>query len=118
MLAIGSNHADTLPGMNSRSRPFWQIRLRRRIALTMAVAILFAGIAQAAHYHKDDLAGGNTDVQCLLCLFAASGAGPPPVVQLVQGSAPGYCSDPFPASIPCPQDNDAASYDARGPPPA
>ncbi len=82
----------------------------------MAVAILFAGIAQAAHYHKDELTRGTTDVHCLLCLFAAGSAGPPAIVQLVRAAAPRYFSYRFPSSIPCPQSNYAASYDARGPP--
>ncbi len=83
----------------------------------MAVAILFAGIAQAAHYHKDELTRGTTDVHCLLCLFAAGSAGPPAVVQLVPGAAPRYFSYRFPSSIPRPRSKHAASYDARGPPP-
>jgi len=90
----------------------WQ--LRRRIALAMAVAITFAGIAQASHHHRDELARGTTDVQCLLCLFAAGSApGPPAIVHAVVPSARSYH---FPTSISVPQSSDAASYDARGPP--
>ena len=95
---------------------FRQARTRRHIAWALAVAIFLAGIAQAAHYHKDDLQSGTTDVHCLLCLYAASTAGPPPVVQLVQGNVQRCCSYRCPAALPRPQLDDAASYDARGPP--
>jgi hypothetical protein len=95
-------------------RALFSSRLRQRIALAMAMAIAFAGIAQASHHHKDELARGTTDVQCLLCLFAAGSApGPPAIVQAVVPSARSYH---FPTSILVPQSSDAASYDARGPP--
>ena len=82
----------------------------------MAVAVLFAGIAQAAHYDKSELTRGDPDIHCLLCLFAAGSAGPPAPAQLVPCAAPRYCSYRFPSTILCPQSHDPASYDARGPP--
>jgi hypothetical protein len=84
------------------------------MALAMALAIAFAGIAQATHHHKDALARGSADVQCLLCLFAA-GSAPGPAA-IVHAAAPSPRGFPFPTSIPVPQSSDAASYDARGPP--
>jgi hypothetical protein len=102
--------------MSSAVHPFRHIGVRRRIALAMAVAILFAGIAQAAHYHKAELARGSTDVHCLLCLFAAGSAGPPaaglPAPAIATRSWP---YEP-PASITRPQSRCGACYDARGPP--
>ena len=82
----------------------------------MAVAILIAGIAQAAHYHKAELARGSTDVHCLLCLFAAGSAGPPVHVQPVPVTAARSWPYHFPASITRPQSRCGACYDARGPP--
>src|SRR6185437_12677015 len=60
-------------------RAFRQLRWRRRITVFLAMAVLLAGLAQAAHYHRDNLARGSTDVHCLLCLFAASRTTPGPV---------------------------------------
>ncbi|HEX4025857.1 MAG TPA: hypothetical protein VHX52_14315 [Steroidobacteraceae bacterium] len=98
-------------------RQFFPTRLRQRIALAMAVAILFAGIAQAAHYHKDELVHpGSTDVHCLLCLYAAGTAGPPAIASLVPDGGPRQRDYRPPHSIPCPFGIRVASYDARGPP--
>jgi hypothetical protein len=96
-----------------RSRP----RPARRLVLAVAAAILFAGIAQAAHFHKDELTGGQTtDIHCLLCLFAAGSATPPAIpVQPVQ-SAVRYCSYRFPSSGVCPPSHQPVPYEARGPP--
>jgi hypothetical protein len=99
-------------------RPFSRVRTRRRIAFILALAVLFAGIAQAAHYHKDELAGGHSqnDVACLLCLYAASTAGPPATGRILPPAIPRYCGyrtdgGPGHLSLHAP-----ASYDARGPP--
>jgi len=99
-------------------RPFSQARARRHIALLLAFAVLFAGIAQAAHYHKDELAGGHsqTDVHCLLCLYAASTAGPPAPAPQAVPAAPRYCGYRLPACLGRLTLHTAASYDARGPP--
>jgi len=102
--------------MTPAAPPFSRARLRRRIALAMAVVVLIAGIAQAGHFHKLEL-GQHNDVhlQCLLCMHSAGSAGPPAVVRLVQGAVahrwlalPGLVSIVADAAI--------ASYDARGPP--
>jgi len=85
------------------------------MALAMAMAIAFAGIAQATHHHKDALVGGTTDVHCLLCLFAAGSATAP--VAMVQPAVLRSFSYHLPTSSSVPRSNDAASYDARGPPP-
>jgi hypothetical protein len=104
--------------MIAAAAPFSSARLRRRIAIVMAMAVLLAGIAQAAHFHKLEL-GQHSDVhlQCLLCLHSAGTAGPPEVVRLVQGAVTvrAFVS---PAIASLPQDAAIASYDARGPPPA
>lgn len=93
-------------------------QLRRRIALLLVLAVLSAGIAQAAHFHKDELKSGQTDVHCLLCQFAGGNATPPAPLALVRSAAPRYCSYRCFASTPCPDSCDVASYDARGPPSA
>jgi len=96
--------------------PFSSARLRRRIAMVMAVAVLIAGIAQAGHFHKLEL-GQHSDVhlQCLLCLYSAGTAGPPEVARLVQGAVT-HRAYVAPAIASLPQDTAIASYDARGPP--
>jgi hypothetical protein len=104
--------------MSPTASPFSSARLRRRIALAMAVAVLIAGIAQASHFHKLE-PGQHTDVhlQCLLCLYAAGTAGPPEVARLIQGAVARRCYI-SPAVASPPQDAAIASYHARGPPPA
>ncbi len=90
-------------------------RSRRRVALVMAVVILIAGIVQAAHYHKSELAGGAPDVHCLVCLYAGGSAGPPTVAQVLPPS-PSHCSYSFPtATVPL-LEHRTAPYQARGPP--
>jgi len=102
--------------MSLPSLPWSRPRPLRRIALAMAVAILFAGIAQAAHFHKDELAGGGADVHCLLCLFAASTAGPPAIAQPARPVAARYCNYRFPSSSARPPSHYPVPYEARGPP--
>jgi hypothetical protein len=98
-------------------RAFSGARVRRRITLFLAFAVLFAGIAQAAHYHKDQLTGqSQTDVHCLLCLFAGGNAGPPAPIQAARPVAPRYCGYRYPACSGRLTLYTAASYDARGPP--
>jgi hypothetical protein len=105
--------------MNAPLRSFLQIQVRRRIAWAMAAAILFAGIAQAAHFHKDELIRpGSTDVHCLLCLYAGGSATPPAVVPLVPRVGPRLRDYRAPDCLACPESADTASYDARGPPAA
>jgi hypothetical protein len=102
--------------MSPAAFPFSSTRLRRRIALVMAVAVLFAGIAQAGHFHKLEV-GTHNDVhlQCLLCMYSAGSAGPPDVVRLVQGVI-AMRSYGLPAIASIAQDAAVAAYDARGPP--
>ena len=106
------------PFMPSAAAPFCSARLRRRIAMLMAVAVLCAGIAQAGHFRKLELRQhGDVHLQCMLCMYSAGTAGPPDVVRLAQGAIAhrGYA---LPATAPDVQDAALASYDARGPPPA
>ena len=94
------------------------VRVRRRIAWAMVIAILLAGIAQAAHYHKDKQGHfGGADPDCLLCQYAGSSAAPP-VVPTVPAAPPPYREYQSPHSVPCPECLFPASYDARGPPKA
>ena len=90
---------------------------RRRIILALVVAILLAGFAQAAHFHKDELGGreSRADTHCLLCQFAAGTAGPPSPVALLSISARVFSTLADPSPLPVAQAG-AASYDARGPP--
>ena len=90
--------------------------LRRLIALLAVFALFGAGLAQAAHFHKNEGAGGaQTHLQCLLCVHADRWAGPPelpqhiaPVLVARALTAPLTAAEP---STPC-----AGFYDARGPP--
>lgn len=90
---------------------------RRRIILALVLAILLAGFAQAAHFHKDELAGheSQTDIHCLLCLYAAGTAGPPAVTVRVAAPAPRYGRRLVALRIPLNR-ADAAPYQARAPP--
>jgi hypothetical protein len=55
---------------------------RRFVSLLAVFALLLAGFAQAAHFHKNDGGGGaETHLQCLLCLHADRWAGPPVLPQ-------------------------------------
>jgi hypothetical protein len=99
-------------------RPFQQLRWRRRIALLLAFAVLFAGFAQAAHYHEGDLAQSNSHVHCLLCLFATSSATPPPTARALPPPAPRFCSNRCSVTDPGSLSSEATLYDARGPPAA
>lgn len=92
-------------------------RLRRRLTLALALAVLFAGFAQAAHFHKDELAGheSQTDIHCLLCLFAAGSATPPVAAALKAAPVPTFHGVQRVAMLP-PRSRVTASYDARGPP--
>ena len=102
--------------MSALPRTFSQFRVRRRIALAMAAAIVLAGVAQAAHYHNDKQGDfGGQDVHCLLCQYAG-GSAAPPVVPTLPAAPPPYREYQRPHSVPCPECLFPASYDARGPP--
>ena len=84
----------------------------------MATAVLLAGIAQAAHYHKDGQGEfGGQDVHCLLCQYAG-GTAAPPVVPTLPPALPPFRDYQLPFSVPCPKRLFPAHYDARGPPTA
>jgi hypothetical protein len=102
----------TPQSLQSLRRPL----LRQSLALLATVALLIAGFAQAAHFHKSDSTRGtDTHLQCLLCLHADRSAGPPVLPQaaaqslltiaLVVVSAARFTASRIPRR-----------YDARGPP--
>jgi hypothetical protein len=87
------------------------------VALAMAFAVLFAGFAQAAHFHKDDL-GQRIDAhsQCLWCAYSA-GAATPPALTRPAPIAFEYRSLLIGLNVVSWADQlNAASYEARGPP--
>jgi hypothetical protein len=95
----------------------WSARLRRRVALAMAFAVLLAGFAQAAHFHKDDLGQRiDTHLQCLLCAYSAGSATPPALTR------PGPIAVEYRSVliglnvVSWTEQLNAASYEARGPP--
>ena len=93
-----------------------RVRTRQCVALVLVGALLFAGIAQASHFHKDELARGGVDTHCLLCAYGGGNAAPPVIAQLAQAVAPWSCQYRFPYSTSRAPNNQSASYDARGPP--
>jgi hypothetical protein len=102
--------------MNALVRLLGTTRLRQRIALLMAVAVLLAGLAQAGHFHKIEAGQHNdTHPECLLCLHASGSAGPPAVARLVPDAVEHYCLA-IPETAAIPRSAIVASYDARGPP--
>jgi hypothetical protein len=83
----------------------------------MVAAVLLAGIAQAAHYHRDKLGRpGSVDTHCLLCLYAAGTAAPPAIHQATRPAETRLRERVDPHCIGCAENHYAASYDARGPP--
>lgn len=92
-------------------------RPRRRIVVTLVLAILFAGFAQAAHFHKDELSGHPTqaDLHCLLCLYAAGSAAPPAILTRPAAPAARFARPNLVSITPVLRTAPAA-YDARGPP--
>lgn len=99
------------PGTRLSSGP------RRCIVVALVFALLFAGFAQAAHFHKDELAGyeSQSDIHCLLCLYAAGTAGPP--APIARATAP--LARHARAVLLCPLPyfrRDVSAYQGRGPP--
>jgi hypothetical protein len=93
-----------------------RIRPLRRIAMAMAVVMLLAGMAQAAHFHQDDSGRvGGADVHCLLCQYAGGHAAAPAVPLLPSAATAHDISRPRLAIFRA-EKILAASYDARGPP--
>lgn len=84
--------------------------------MAMAMVVMLAGMAQAAHFHQDELGRfGGADVHCLLCQYAGGHAAAP-AVPLVPSAATAHDLSCPPLSIFRPEKILAASYDARGPP--
>ena len=105
-----------LSTMMSPLRYFAPPRLRRKIVATMAVAVALAALAQAGHFHKDELARlGSTDAHCLLCQYAG-GSAPLPALPQLPAAGPPARDHSQPPPIPAPTATLTASYDARGPP--
>jgi hypothetical protein len=102
--------------MSSSSNFLLRIRPLRRIAMAMAVVMLLAGMAQAAHIHQDDSGRlGGADVHCLLCQYAGGHAAAP-AMPLVPSAATAHDITRPRLSIFRPEKLVVASYDARGPP--
>jgi hypothetical protein len=90
--------------------------LRRLIALLAVLSVFGAGLAQAAHFHKNDSGrGAETHLQCLLCMHADRWAGPP---ALPQHTGPTLAVSTLiaPLTTAAPARQRAGFYDARGPP--
>jgi hypothetical protein len=93
-------------------------RLRRLVALVAVFALFGAGLAQAAHFHKNEGARGpDTHLQCLLCVHADRWAGP---LELPQHTRPtltllALIAPLAAAELYLPR---TALYDIRGPPAA
>jgi hypothetical protein len=90
--------------------------LRRFIALVAVFAVFGGGLAQAAHFHKNEGArGAETHLQCLLCVHADRWGGPPELPQL---SGPTLAASSIIVSliVAAPTAARTTFYDARGPP--
>jgi hypothetical protein len=90
--------------------------LRRLIALVAVFAVFGGGLAQAAHFHKNEGArGAETHLQCLLCVHADRWAGPP---ELPQHAGPTLAVSTVivPLTATAPTAARVAFYHARGPP--
>jgi hypothetical protein len=90
--------------------------LRRLIALVAVFAVFGAGLAQAAHFHKNEGGrGAETHLQCLLCVHADRWAGPP---ELPQQTGPTLAISMVIAPLTAAglSRQRAGFYDARGPP--
>jgi hypothetical protein len=84
--------------------------LRRLSALIAVFAVFGGGLAQAAHFHKNEGArGAETHLQCLLCVHADRWAGPPEL--------PKHTGVIAALSVREPSRIHAGFYDIRGPPP-
>jgi hypothetical protein len=90
--------------------------LRRLIALVAVFAVFGGGLAQAAHFHKNEGGrGAETHLQCLLCVHADRWAGPP---ELPQHTGPSLAASTVivPLTAAAPTAARIAFYHARGPP--
>jgi hypothetical protein len=91
-------------------------RLRRLVALLAVFAIFGGGLAQAAHFHKNEGArGAETHLQCLLCAHADRWAGPPELPRHI-GPSLAISTAITPLSAAQHSRLAAGFYDIRGPP--
>ena len=95
---------------------FRQTRARRRLLLLMVAAIALAGFAQGAHYSKQELTTGTSDVHCLLCQYAGANAALPVLAQIAPPAAPPCQAVVCPSTQHFAPRQDSSPYDARGPP--
>jgi hypothetical protein len=101
----------SLPPSMLRRKP-----VRRAVGILAALALAWAGFAQAAHYHRFDSARNvDTHLQCLLCLHIDRWAGPP---ELPQAGAPLLVGETriVPEATSLYRQRNSRPYDARGPP--
>jgi hypothetical protein len=92
--------------------------LRRLVALVAVCAVFVGGLAQAAHFHKNESArGADTHLQCLLCAHADRWAGPPELPHQC-GPTLALLSLVVPPTASQPSRTRAGFYDIRGPPAA
>jgi hypothetical protein len=86
------------------------------VALIAVFAVFGGGLAQAAHYHKNEgVRGAETHLQCQLCMHADRWAGPP---ELPQHNGPSLAVSTViaPHTTAARSQPPAGFYDARGPP--
>jgi hypothetical protein len=101
----------SLPPSMLRRQP-----VRRTVSILAAFALLWAGFAHAAHYHRFDGArSADTHLQCLLCLHVDRWAAPPELPRIGAPLLMGETPLLAPAASGYSQ-RDPRSYDARGPP--
>jgi hypothetical protein len=90
--------------------------LRRLVALVAVFAVFGGGLAQAAHFHKNEGArGAETHLQCLLCAHADRWAGPPELPKHI-GASLVISTVIAPLTAAQPSRPPAGYYDIRGPP--
>lgn len=116
-----SRHTSSLsPTLVTQFRPsvfaFHRLRLLpARLLPWVVAALLFTGIAHAAHLHKPDALGHTDALHCGLCLQFDRLADAPHTPQLIV--APALVSwAPLPQGSPLPSALLVLLYDARGPP--
>jgi hypothetical protein len=103
----------------STATPLSRLRrwpLRRLLALIAVFSVFGAGLAQAAHFHKNEgLRGGETHLQCQLCMHADRWAGAPELPQQ-HGPTLAISAVIAPLTTAVHSRPPAGFYDARGPP--